>query len=434
VVCPIGSLAVTTRLRSRLPAFVLPAIVLLTACRQPAEPPPDLVLANVTVIDGRGLAPIPNRTIEIRDGKISKVRAARDGESSGVPAAGRFVIPGLIDTHVHLDQDAATPLPQILDSLLRGGVTSIREMACCADLYQGLNSQAGSTRMPRLFYSALWAGPAFFTVDPRISSTPHAGTLPWLLGVDHATNLVDSVRAARASGVTAIKIYSDLDEQLVTAITAEAHAQGLRVWSHPVIFPTRPSAVVAAGVDVISHAGLFVWEGAGTLPKDYDSGHPFNAFGPPAPYASVPPDSPAVLRVFDAMRARGTILDATVSTMRESVSEAAFAWAVQATKLARGKGIPISAGTDRDHFVDGRPAVLAELEVLVKDVGLTPLEAITAATRTGARVVGAEHTLGSIEEGKLADLLVLSSDPSIDIRHLRDVVAVIKGGRLAGAR
>ena len=303
-------------------------------------------------------------------------------------------------------------------------------MACCADLYQGLNSQASSTQMPRLFYSALWAGPGFFAVDPRIASVPHKGALPWLLGVDHATNLVDSVRAARASGATAIKIYSDLDEPLVAAITAEAHAQGLRVWSHPVIFPTRPSAVVAAGVDVISHAGLFVWEGAETLPQDYDSGHPFNAFGPPAPYASVAADSPRVSKVFDAMRDRGVILDATVSTMRESVSEEAFAWSVRATKLAREKGIAISAGTDRDHLVDGYPAILAELEVLVKDVGLTPLEAITAATVTGARVVGAERTLGSVEEGKLADLIVLSSDPSSDIRHLRDVVTVIKGGRL----
>jgi imidazolonepropionase-like amidohydrolase len=409
--------------------LALPTLVLLTACRA-AERPPDLVLANVTVIDGRGVAPLPGRTIEIRDRKISKIRAARDGESSRVPAAGRFVIPGLIDTHVHLDQDPATPLPQILDSLLRGGVTSLREMACCADLYQGLNSQAGSTQTPRLFYSAFWAGPGFFAVDPRIASVPHKGALLWLLGVDHATNLVESVRAARARGVTAIKIYSDLDERLVTAITAEGHAQGLRVWSHPVVFPTRPSAVVAAGVDVISHAGLLVWEGAATMPKDYDSGHPFNDFGPPAPYAAVAPDDPRVIKVLDAMRTRGVILDATVSTMRGAVSEEAFAWAVRATKLARKKGIPISAGTDRDHFVDGHPAVLAELEVLVKDVGLTPLDAIAAATITGARAVGAERTLGSIEEGKLADLVVLSSDPSSDIRHLRDVVAVIKGGRL----
>ena len=408
--------------------LAIPALVALAACR-PAQPSPDLVLANVTVIDGLGNAPLPGRTVEITAGRISKIRAAREGESSAVPAAGRFVIPGLFDSHMHLGQDAAT-LTQILDSLLRAGVTSVREMACCADLYRGLDSQADSTRTPRLFYSAFWADSSFFVVDPRVSSTPHAGKLPWFLGVDRSTDLVEAVRAARESGATGIKIYSNLDEGLVRAITAEAHAQGMRVWSHPVIFPTRPSAVVAAGVDVVSHAALLVWEGAETIPRDYDSGHPFNAFGPPAPFASVPPDAPSVVRVLDQMRDRGVILDATVSTIKGAVSEAAFVWAVKLTALARAKGVPIAAGTDREHFVDGYPAVLAELEVLVKDVGLSPLEAISAATRVGARVVGMERTLGTIEEGKIADLVVLSSDPSRDIRSLRDVVAVIKGGRL----
>jgi imidazolonepropionase-like amidohydrolase len=410
-------------------ALALPAIVGLIACRPGANRGPDLVLANVTVIDGRGGAPVAGQTIEIRNGRISKIRAARTGEPSSLPAGGRFVIPGLIDSHMHLGQDAAR-LGQILDSLLQGGVTSVREMACCADLYQPLGSQADSTAIPRVFYSAFWADSSFFVVDPRVSSTPRAGKLPWFLGVARSTNLVAAVRAARASGATGIKIYSNLDERLVAAITAEAHRQGMRVWAHPVIFPTRPSAVIRAGVDVVSHANLLVWEGVDTLPRDYDAGHPFNPFGPPAPYAMVAPDAPAVTRVLEAMKERGVILDATVSTVRGAVSEAAFAWAVRLTARAHALGIPIAAGTDREAFVDGHPAVLAELEALVKDVGLTPLEAVTAATRIGARVVGMEGTLGTVEEGKIADLVALASDPSRDIRHLRDVVSVIKGGRL----
>jgi imidazolonepropionase-like amidohydrolase len=192
--------------------------------------------------------------------------------------------------------------------------------------------------------------------------------------------------------------------------------------------------VVASGVDVVSHANLLVWEDARTMPNDYDRGHSFNPFGPPAPYATVPPDAPAVVRVLDAMRDRGVILDATVSTIRGAVSDTAFAWAVRVTALAHQKGVTIAAGTDREHFVDGYPAVLAELEVLVKEVGLTPLEAITAATRTGARVVGLENQLGTVEEGKIADLVVLADDPSRDIRNLRGVVSVIKGGRMLARR
>ena len=404
------------------------ALVALCACRTAADPAPDLVLANVTVIDGRGGAAVPDQTIEIRAGKIVAIRPARAADADSLSVAGRFVIPGLIDSHMHLGQNAAT-LSQILDSLLRGGITSFREMACCANLYQPLASQVDSIPLPRVFFSAFWADSSFFAEDPRVSKTPGAGHLPWFLGVDETTKLPEAVRAARASGVTGIKIYSNLDARLVAAITKEAHAQGLRVWSHPVVFPTRPSAVVAAGVDVISHANLLVWEGADTLASTYDRGHRFNPFGPPAPYASVPPDAPSVVRVLEAMRERGVILDATVSTVRGAVSEAAFTWAVRVTALAHKMGIPIAAGTDREHFVEGYPALFAELEVLVTAVGLTPLEALTAATRNGARVLGKESQLGTVEVGKVADLVVLGADPSTDVRHLRDVVIVLKGGR-----
>jgi imidazolonepropionase-like amidohydrolase len=413
------------------PSAALLVLLSGAACRPAVDQAPDLVLANVTILDGRGGTPVPSRTLEIRGGRISRIRPARSTEPSSLPVAGRFVIPGLFDSHMHLGQNAAT-LTQILDSLLRAGVTSVREMACCANLYQPFDSETDSTPTPRLFYSAFLADSVFFAVDPRVSATPGAGKLPWLLGVDASTDLAAAVRSARATGVTGVKIYSNLDAKLVAAITTAAHAGGLQVWSHPVVFPTRPSLVVNAGVDVISHANLLVWEGADTLPSDYDKGHPFNAFGPPAPYSSVPPDAPSVIAVLDAIRHRGVILDATVSTIRGAVSEAAFTWATRVTALAHRKGIPIAAGTDRQHFVDGYPAVLAELEVLVKDVGLTPLEALTAATRNGARVVGRDSTLGSVEEGKVADLVVLESDPSVDIRHLRSVLHVIKGGRLVG--
>jgi imidazolonepropionase-like amidohydrolase len=407
----------------------LAALTVGTACAGGEAPPADLVLSNVTVIDGLGGPPIPGQTIEVRDGRISAVRPTQSGERSSLEVAGDFVIPGLIDSHVHLGQDAAT-LGTILDSLLRGGITSVREMACCADLYQPMGSRADSTPMPRIFYSAFWADPVFFAVDPRVRSTPGAGTLPWFLGVTDSTDIPAAVRDARARGATGVKIYSNLPPRLVEAIATEGHRQGMRVWSHPAVFPTRPSQVVAAGVDVISHSALLVWEGADTLPSRYDAVPPWNPFGPPAPYATVAPDAPAVVRVLDAMRDRGVILDATVSTIAGAVSAEAFAWAVRVTALAHQMGIPIAAGTDRQHLVDGYPALFAELEVLVRDVGLTPLEALTAATRTGARVLGMEDQLGTIAAGRVADLVVLRSDPSREIRNARDVAYVVKGGRL----
>ena len=75
----------------------------------------------------------------------------------------------------------------------------------------------------------------------------------------------------------------------------------MRVWSHPVVFPTRPSTVVSSGIDVISHAALLVWEGVEQMPERYNAVEPFNPFGPPAPYFRVSPDQPAVVDVLEAI-------------------------------------------------------------------------------------------------------------------------------------
>src|SRR5204863_5775510 len=130
-----------------------------------------------------------------------------------------------------------------------------------------------------------WAGPSFWDDKRWIGSTQdkEPGKVPWALAITEGSDLSKAVREAKAMGVTGIKVYSDLAPGIVARIPAQAHAQGLKVWSHAAVFPTRPSQVVASGVDVISHAALFVWEGAETLPATYHHGK-FTDFGPPAPY------------------------------------------------------------------------------------------------------------------------------------------------------
>jgi len=244
---------------------------------------------------------------------------------------------------------------------------------------------------------------------------------------------VDDVlqRACESSIDAAIKVYSDLPPEVVARIPAAAHANGLRVWSHLVVFPSRPSDVVRSGIDVISHATLFVWEGATTLPTTYHSGA-HGDFGPAAPYADVPVRSPAVLRVLEEMKRRGTMLDATVSTIPFSISETAAVWGYQLTALARSMGIPVVAGTDRDasQTADGYPTLFEELEALVDKCGFSALDAITTATLNGARALGIEKDFGTVEPGRMADLIVVRGDPAADIRNLRRVSYVIKSGRV----
>lgn len=390
-----------------------------------AAPEPDHVLVDITVIDGSGTLPKPSQTIEITDGKITAIRPSLQGDSATVEVAGSFVTPGLIDAHVHLPRDRGEA-SAALNSMLSMGITSVREMALFRTDFLDSLADGESSRFPRLYWSALWNGPTFMD-DPRIRDTyARLGDVPWLLGVTDSTDIPTQARAARDSGVTGIKVISDLEPSLVQAVAESAHAAGLQLWSHAVVFPTRPSAVVASGADVISHAAFFVWEVPAEISPTYNDPHPWNIFGPPAPYATVSYDDPAIMAVLDTMRARGVILDPTI-TLMTVLGEEARTWAVNLTRLAHEMDIPIATGTDTFLLFD-------EIGALVNDVGLSPLEAITSATSVGAVAIGMDEDLGSVEVGKMADLVVYPADPSADISVLRRPSLVIRGGRVVHPR
>jgi len=401
-------------------------------------PQPPLVLVNVTVIDGRGGQPLAARDVVIRGGRIAEITATANAPlpdgATVLDLPGHYVMPGLVDAHVHLPANREE-LAKILGFLFDGGVTAVRDMGGDASLYTQFapETRTPQSLWPRLYYSAYWAGPSFWD-DRRwkgMTGDRKPGEVPWAMAITEETNLVDAVRAAKALGVTAIKIYSDLSPPLVRRIAAEAHRAGLLVWSHAAVFPTRPAEVAIAGVDTISHSALFVWEGVQSLPSGYHV-EPFTDFGPIGPYDSVSAESPAIGRVLDEMRRRNVVLDATVSTVTQTISPAAAAWSFRLTAEAKRRGVAIAAGTDRDEpsTPDGYPMIFEEIEALVAQAGLSPLEALTAATRNGARTLGMEATTGTVEPGKLADLVVVRADPTVDIRNARRVVYVIKEGHL----
>ena len=400
--------------------FLMPALVV--NCADPDSvifPMADYVLVGVTVIDGTGAAPKPNQTIEIRDGRFVTIRHTVPGDTATLEVSGSFVTPGLIDAHVHLPQDREL-LATTLDSMLSLGITSTRQMSSLPE-YAQLLSEAESIQHTRVFRAAYWAGPTYMRDDPRVRDAyAAAGHVPWLMAVTDTTDLEAALLGARESGMTGIKMYSDIEPSLVKDIAGSARAAGFQVWSHAAVFPAKPSEVVESGVDVISHAAFFVWEGTTELPPTYNHPHQWNPFGPPAPYGTVSPDDPAVVTVLATMRDRGVILDPTISVMAY-LSDEARTWAVNLTRLAHEMGIPIAAGTDAALLFD-------EIEALVNDVGMNPLEAIVSATLVGAAVIGADEDFGTIEAGKVADLVVYPADPSVDITALRRPSHVIKGG------
>jgi imidazolonepropionase-like amidohydrolase len=183
-------------------------------------------------------------------------------------------------------------------------------------------------------------------------------------------------------------------------------------------------------VDVLSHSAYLVWEAAPRVPQDYG----VRARGD---FERVRPDNPRILAVLDAMRERGTILDATLSVFERTETKAPdhvgagiAAWGEAVTRIAHQRGVMVDAGTDdMGSPDDGAPSLYAELAALVDHAGFTPLEAISAGTRVAAMALGDEANRGTVSPGKLADLVVLSRDPSHDIAAVAAIVRVFKHGR-----
>ena len=278
----------------------------------------------------------------------------------------------------------------------------------------------GDIESPAIYYAALAAGPEFFT-DPRVLAVSRGvppGEAPWARAVTAKTDWRQVVAEARGTGATAIKVYAAVSAPVLKPLVREAHRQGLKVWAHATLFPARPSEVVAAGVDVVSHASLLAWETAERIPG-------FNERRRAQP-PSV--DDPRIQSLLHPMARRGTILDATLFVMGDAPPEIRR-WSSEVTRAAWAAGVQVSAGTD-SIGVDApgtMPDIHEELALLV-EAGLSPLDAITAATRNGARAIGIEAARGTIAAGLAADLVVLGADPLADIHHTRDIVLVFRDG------
>jgi imidazolonepropionase-like amidohydrolase len=415
------------------PAAALLATALLSppaAVTHAAEPDANTAYVGASVLDAEGDGFIRDATLLVHGSKIVAVGA---NSSVTVPPGtrrvkldGRYIIPGLINTHVHL---ATRADPRQARAYLRrelfSGVTMVRDMAGDVRLIAELKREAAVHEIlsPDIYYAALMAGASFFT-DPRTHDSSHGlepGTAPWMQAITPATDIRLAVAEARGTGATGIKLYADLPAQSVEAITEEAHRQGLLDWAHAAVFPAKPSDVIRAGVDVVSHADLIAFETLPSFPQTF------------AEAKSVDlrhwQMAPAVVAVLSEMRQRGMILDATVDVgYRSPMPNWPSALAPQVAHEAYLRGIPVSAGTDDDaDWKETDSALLDEIERLVHDVGMTPVDVLRSATTIGARTIGEQDAAGVLVPGRLANFVVLRADPLKDIRNLRRIERVVQG-------
>jgi imidazolonepropionase-like amidohydrolase len=430
-ITPIARIAVLCR---ALLGLILPsATVLATPPQGPGAPRPAVTAyVGATLIDGTGRSPIVDSVIVVEKDRITALGDRSDTKvpdgASKVSLRGRYIVPGLINTHVHL---ASPPLPEVARAYLRrelySGVTTVRDMAGDARLLGELKREAlrDEIASPDIYYSALVAGPGFFS-DPRVGVSSEgwvAGTAPWMHAVDEKTDLRQLIAEAKGTGATGIKIYADLSVDLIRSVTAEAHRQGMKVWSHAFVPPTLPSEVANSGVDSMSHADLIAYELADPIPQRYKD---LSAIEPSAAQPNLRID-----RVFELMARNHIAFDATVEVSYLYPSKrfpqgVASAIADEAFR----HGVLLCTGTDDDpdfHVVDSR--LLDEIERLAGESHLPPIDAIRAATSNGALVLGLGDQIGTLASGKAANFVVLRRNPLAEIRNLRSVEIVVKHGK-----
>lgn len=350
-----------------------------------------------------------------------------------VDVKGLYAVPGLIDAHVHLASVPNRPQAEMrLRRALFSGITAVRDMAGDARSVAEISRAAltGEIAAPDVYFAATMSGASFFD-DPRTRASAVGwppGEAPWMQAITAETDIALAVARARGTGASGIKLYADLSAALVRKVTAEAHRQGIKVWAHGAVFPATPQDVVEAGVDVVSHIGFVSIALAPQVPQR------FRDLGA-VDFASIlkgyrEPD-PRLQRIFDVMQQRGQILDATVDSALnvEAALPGALAATARMTHQAYQSGVAIAAGTDRHNSDDDPfPPLYVELELLATKVGMPLAEVLRSATLIGARAAGQEREMGTLEPGKLANIVFLAKNPLEDIGNLRSITLTVKRG------
>lgn len=400
-----------------------------------------VLIKNITLIDGTGAAPVAGASVLVEGGRFSKIStngiAAPDGITV-IDGTGKFLMPGIIDSHIHLpggragagNRQMLINRPVALKSLasyLYAGVTAVYDSGNNAEFIYGIreDERAGRVLGPRIYATISLIAP------PEGHGCCAGGTVVYDYedGVKKLDalfkmkpDLLKFTRERRGMGPVGRNIPL-LETGLMNKLVTYAHENGIRTTVHVSEVELAREAI-EAGTDAFAHtvylddanadfASLIAKKGIilSTTMTRIEADTTF--FDEPLYVATIPEETRNEIRASE--RFNGSPYTGWLSSLRPAI--------MNNIKVLHEAGVILAMGTDRSLG----PLPHQELEVIVES-GIAPLDAIRMGTLNAAAYIGVEDEIGSIEEGKLADMLLLDADPSADISNTTLIHSVYKGG------
>jgi imidazolonepropionase-like amidohydrolase len=388
----------------------------------------DLIIHGGPIMDVEAGATLTDRILVLDGSRVTAIAAA--GElpvetgARVLDVAGRTILPGLIDAHFHLmsrsgvEAGAELVSTSTVDGVLtarraiEAGVTTVRDPGCKHRGIHALKREIAAGRV---------TGPRTFAAGPNVvgSGAPVDWRNVFADGVDEVRKVVRKERLAGADFIKLVLSHTTgasrwrtciryLNDEEIEAAVSEAHLLGARTGCHCEGLPAARGAV-RAGMDVIDH-GLALDD---KLVAEMAERGTFY----------VP-----TLWAFSSnthMNYVGTIREDQYPDYEERIGRVHR----ESVQRAMAAGLTIGAGSDPIHWVPARDVLVREIEALVA-AGMSPADAIRAATLNGATIIGVEDELGSLSPGKTADVVVVDGNPLTDLRALARPALVLKAARV----